>query len=64
MRLTGLVLVISGLWYLAGGLRTVVSGRFDERQRSAQSVKKGILLAVVGMLLVVGGTWISNWALQ
>ena len=62
VRLIGLVLTIPGLWLMAGGLRVVVSGRIDERRRSAQSVKWGILLSIVGTLLLFGGTWLANWA--
>jgi hypothetical protein len=62
VRLIGLVLLVPGLWWLAGGLRVVVSGRIDERRRSASSLKIGLPLLVVGLLLFFGGTWLANWA--
>ena len=61
-RLVGLILVIPGLWRLAGGLRVVVSGRIDERRRSAYSLKIGLPLLIVGLLLIFGGTLLANWA--
>ena len=62
VRLVGLIVSVSGLWWLAGGLRVVVSGRIDERRRSASSLKLGLPLLVVGLLLIFGGTWLANWA--
>jgi hypothetical protein len=62
VRLAGLVLAFVGLWFSAGGLRVIVSGRIDERRRSANSLKRGLPLAVLGVLLLLGGTWLANWA--
>ncbi len=60
LRLIGLFLTVSGLWFSAGGLRMVVSGRIDERKRSAKSLKLGLPLLIVGVLLLFGGTWLAN----
>lgn len=57
VRFAGLVVTVLGLWYSAGGMRVVVSGRIDERRRSANSLKRGIPLLMVGLLLLIGGTW-------
>ena len=62
VRLIGLILAVPGLWWLAGGLRVVVSGRIDERRRSASSLKLGLPLLVAGLLLIFGGTWLASWA--
>jgi hypothetical protein len=62
VRLLGLLIVLPGLWFSAGGLRVVVSGRIDERRRSANSLKVGLPLLVTGLLLLFGGTWLANWA--
>jgi hypothetical protein len=62
MRLVGVVMTIVGLWYSAGGLRVVVSGRIDERRQSANSLKRGLPLLALGMLLLLGGTWLATWA--
>jgi hypothetical protein len=62
VRLAGLIVSVPGLWWLAGGLRLVVSGRIDERRRSASALKLGLPLLIVGLLLVFGGTWLANWA--
>ena len=61
LRLVGLVMTIVGLWQSAGGLRVVVSGRIDERRRSVNSLKRGLPLAVAGLLLLIGGTWLATW---
>ena len=61
-RLVGLVVVLPGLWFSAGGMRTVVSGRIDERKRSAGGLKWGLPLLAVGLVLLFGGTWLANWA--
>ena len=60
MRLVGVLVTIVGLWYSAGGLRVVVSGRIDERRQSAGSLKRGLPLLVVGLLLLFGGTWLAT----
>lgn len=62
LRFIGLFITVSGLWQLAGGVRLIVSGRIDERQSSAGSVKIGLPLLVVGVILLFGGTWLANWA--
>ena len=62
VRLAGLVATIIGLWYSAGGLRVVVSGRIDERRRSAGSLKFGLPLLGLGVVLLFGGTWLVHWA--
>jgi hypothetical protein len=62
VRIVGLIAALPGLWWLAGGLRVVVSGRIDERRRSASSLRLGLPLLVVGLLLIFGGTWLANWA--
>ena len=60
LRFAGLVATIVGLWFLAGGVRVVVSGRLDERRQSAMSLKKSLVLLVVGVVLLVFGTWLVN----
>jgi hypothetical protein len=60
-RFVGLVVLVMGLWFSAGGMRVVVSGRLDERRRASGSLRRGIPLVVVGLLMLVGGTWILNW---
>jgi hypothetical protein len=62
LRLAGLVLTAPGLWFLARGLRVVVSGRIDERKSSAWALRLGLPLLAVGVLLLVGGTFLANWA--
>ena len=61
VRLVGLVLTFVGLWFSAGGLRVVVSGRIDERRRSVNSLKRGLPLLASGVVLLLGGTWLANW---
>ena len=62
LRLIGLVVLLPGLWFAAGGMRLVVSGRLDERRRSANSLKLGLPLLVLALVLLFGGTWLANWA--
>jgi hypothetical protein len=62
IRIVGLLLVLPGLWFSAGGMRVVVSGRIDERKRSASSLRIGLPLLVVGVVMLFGGTWLVNWA--
>jgi hypothetical protein len=62
VRFVGLILAIAALWWLAGGMRVVVSGRIDERRRSANSLKLGLPLLGFAILLIFGGTWLANWA--
>jgi hypothetical protein len=59
-RIVGLLLVLPGLWLSAGGLRVVVSGRIDERRRSARSLKIGLPLLAIGLLLLFSGSWLAN----
>jgi hypothetical protein len=58
VRILGLVVTLVGLWFSAGGLRVVVSGRIDERRRSANSLKRGLPLVVLGLVLLVLASWI------
>jgi hypothetical protein len=60
MRFAGPLVAIVGLWFSAGGVRVIVSGRIDERQRSAMSLKRALALLVIGLLLLIAGTWIVN----
>jgi hypothetical protein len=64
MRLAGLVCLVPGLFLAANGVRTVVSGRIDERARSAQALRWGLPLLMTGVVLLFGGTWLANWARQ
>jgi O-antigen/teichoic acid export membrane protein len=61
LRFLGLAVTVVGLWLSAAGLRVVVSGRIDERRRSARTLKWGLPLLVVGLVLLFGGTWLGNW---
>jgi hypothetical protein len=62
VRLVGLAITLTGLWWTAGGMRVVVSGRIDERRRSASSLKRGVPVLILGLVLLVGGSWLANWA--
>jgi hypothetical protein len=62
VRFVGLVVTVIGLWLSAGGMRVVVSGRIDERRRSASSLKRGMPLLALGLILLFGGTWLVRWA--
>jgi len=62
MRVAGWVCVVPGLFFAANGVRTVVSGRIDERKSSARALRLGLPLLVVGVGLVFGGTWLAGWA--
>jgi hypothetical protein len=62
VRVLGLLVVLPGLWFAAGGVRVVVSGRIDERRRSSNALKVGLPLLVAGLLMLFGGTWLANWA--
>jgi hypothetical protein len=62
LQFVGLLVVIIGLWFSARGMRVVVSGRIDERRRSASSLKVGIPISIVGVLLLVGGAMLGKWA--
>jgi hypothetical protein len=61
LRLIGFAVTVAGLWFSAGGMRVVVSGRVDERRKSSKSLKLGLPLLAVGLMLFVGGTWLANW---
>jgi hypothetical protein len=60
LRFAGLLITIVGLWHSASGMRVVVSGRIDERTKSAGSLKRGVPLLVVGLLLLFGGSWLAG----
>jgi hypothetical protein len=60
LRFAGLIITIVGLWLSASGMRVVVSGRIDERKRSAGALKRGVPLLVVGLLLLFGGSWLAG----
>jgi O-antigen/teichoic acid export membrane protein len=62
LRFVGLCATVAGLWFSAGGMRVVVSGRIDERRRSAKSLKFGLSLLLSGIILLAFGTWLANWA--
>ena len=62
VRLAGLIAVLPGLWFSAGGMRVVVSGRIDERRSSARSLRIGVPLLILGVILLFAGTWLANWA--
>ena len=64
LRIVGLVCVLPGLFLAANGVRTVVSGRIDERKSSASALRLGLPLLLVGVLLLFGGSWLSNWAVR
>ena len=63
LRLVGLLATLAGLWFSAGGMRVIVSGRIDERRRSAKSLKVGLPLLIIGVVLLCGGTWLANRAI-
>lgn len=56
----GMVVTLAGLWQLAGGLRTVVSGRIDEKQRSAGSLKRGVPFLAIGLTLLLCALWLMR----
>ena len=60
LRLAGLTLIIFGLWFSSGGLRMVVSGRLDERNQAARSLKLGLPLLAGGVALLLFGFWMEN----
>ncbi len=64
VRLVGLVCILPGLFLAASGVRTVVSGRIDERKSSARALRLGLPLLVVGGLLLFGGSWLAEWAVK
>jgi hypothetical protein len=60
VRFVGLAISVAGLWYLAGGMRVVVSGRIDERRRSAKALRLGLPLLLVGLLILTLGIWLAS----
>jgi hypothetical protein len=64
LRFAGLVVTVVGLWLSASGMRVVVSGRIDERRKSTGSLKRGLPLVAVGILLLFGGSWLAAGAGQ
>ena len=62
LRFAGLFVAVAGLWFLAGGMRVVVSGRIDERRKSAKSLKLGLPLLVTGVVVLIVGTLLGKWA--
>jgi len=62
LRFSGLFVTVAGLWFSASGMRVVVSGRIDERRRSAKSLKVGLPLLVAGLILLFGGAWLAGKA--
>lgn len=62
VRFVGLFVTVAGLWHSAGGMRVVVSGRIDERRRSASSLKLGLPLLAAGLLMLFGGNWLVRWS--
>jgi hypothetical protein len=60
LRFAGLLVTIVGLWFSASGTRIVVSGRVDERRKSAGSLKRGLPLLGMGLLLLFGGSWLAG----
>ena len=62
LRVVGLFVVLPGLWFSAGGMRVVVSGRIDERKRSANSLKRGLPLLAIGLVMFIVGTYLVNLA--
>lgn len=64
LRLVGLACVVPGLFLAANGVRTIVSGRIDERKNSASAVRLGLPLLLVGVLLLFGGSWLASWAVR
>jgi hypothetical protein len=61
-RFLGLLITVLGLWFSAGGMRVVVSGRIDERRKSAKSLRLGLPMLVVGIALLVGSAFLAKWA--
>jgi uncharacterized protein YjeT (DUF2065 family) len=60
LRLAGLTLVVIGLWFSAGGLRVVVSGRIDERNSAQHSLKLGLPLLGAGLVVLWFGFWLEG----
>jgi uncharacterized membrane protein YiaA len=64
VRFVGFVVILAGLWLSAGGMRVIVSGRIDERRKSARSLKVGVPTLLVGIVLLFVGIWLAKWAHQ
>jgi hypothetical protein len=64
LRIAGLLLVVAGLWFAAGGMRVVVSGRIDERRKAAGALRRGLPLVVAGIVMLLLGTWIHHFVEQ
>lgn len=64
VRIVGWACVLPALFFAASGVRTVVSGRIDERKSSARALRLAIPLLAIGVALVFGGTWLANWAVR
>ena len=64
IRLAGLTCLLPGMFLAATGVRTIVSGRIDERKKSANALRAGLPLLVIGVVLLFGGTWLANWAVK
>jgi O-antigen/teichoic acid export membrane protein len=62
LRVAGLIVIVAGLWFSTGGMRVVVSGRIDERRKSAKSLKLGLPLLLTGIVVLGVGIWLANWA--
>ena len=60
LRFAGLLVTIVGLWLSANGMRVVVSGRIDERRKSAGTLKQGLPLLSLGLLMLFGGSWLAG----
>jgi hypothetical protein len=60
VRIVGLVLIVYGLWKSSGGMRVVVSGRIDERNRASKSLKIGLPLLVLGLAVEFLGMWLAS----
>ncbi len=59
-QVLGGLAMLFGLWCAAGGLRVVVSRRTDERSQSGRAVKFAVPFIVVGVVLLLGGTWLAD----
>ena len=60
LRLAGVTLIILGLWFSAGGLRMVVSGRIDERNTAQHSLKLGLPILGGGLVVLWFGFWLEG----
>ena len=60
VRFVGLVLIVYGLWKSAGGMRVVVSGRIDERNRAPKSLKIGLPVLALGLAVEFLGMWLAS----